>query len=99
MKKISDFLNTFIVEFDWKDITIFKVGMTAFGIMIGICLPKRNKKSILAASGAVFVVAIIVLFCGLFQVECPFCSKEEEFDFDDEEDNGLVMKITAEEEK
>jgi len=95
MRRIKEFLESFIVEFDWKDITIFKLCLTAFGIMIGISLPRKNKKAILAASGAVFIVSTILLFCGLFDVSCPFCQKEEEFDFDDDDENGLVMKISA----
>ncbi|WP_312061012.1 permease of phosphate ABC transporter [Anaerotignum sp.] len=100
MRRMKDFLESFIVEFDWKDITIFKLCLTAFGIMIGISLPRKNKKAILAASGAVFVVSTILLLCGLFGVTCPFCQEEEDFDFDDDDDeeSGLVMKISAAEE-
>ncbi len=98
MKRLKEYLDSFIVEFDWKDITIFKICLTAFGVMIGVSLPRKKKKSILAISGAVFVVSTIVLLCGLFDVECPFCQKDEGFDFDDEDEDekGLVMKISAE---
>ncbi|KAF5054643.1 hypothetical protein [Anaerotignum sp.] len=98
MRRMKEFLESFIVEFDWKDVTIFKLCLTAFGIMIGISLPRKNKKAILAASGTVFIVSTILLLCGLFGVTCPFCHEEEEFDFDDEDESGLVMKISASEE-
>lgn len=95
MRGMKEFLESFIVEFDWKDITIFKLCLTAFGIMVGISLPRKNKKAILAASGAVFVVSTILLLCGLFGVTCPFCQEEEEFDFDDDDESELVMRISA----
>ena len=96
MQRMRDFLNSFIVEFDWKDIALFKICMTAFGIMIGACLPKRNKTTVLAVSGSVFLLAIITLFCGLFEIDCPLCCKKDEYDFEDEEEKSFVMKITAE---
>jgi len=98
MQKVRDFLDSFIVEFDWKDIVLFKICMVAFGIMIGACLPKRNKKSVVAVSGSVFLLATITLFCGLVEIDCPLCCKKEKYDFEDEEEDekGFVMKITAE---
>ncbi|WP_313525840.1 permease of phosphate ABC transporter [Anaerotignum sp.] len=99
MKKIREFLDSYIVEFDWKDIAIFKLCLAAFGVMIGISMPKDKKKPVLAISCAVFVVTTVVLFARLFGMECPFCNEEDEYeDWDDESDEkGFVMKITAEE--
>ncbi|WMI80203.1 hypothetical protein [Anaerotignum sp. MB30-C6] len=98
MNKLKEFLNSYIVEFDWKDIAIFKLCLAAFGVMIGISLPRENKRSILAISGAVFAVTTIVILCRLLGMECPFCKDEDEFlDWDDDEDEeGFVMKITSE---
>lgn len=99
MRMLRDFLDSYIVEFDWKDIAIFKLCLAAFGVMIGISLPDEKKRSIFAISCAVFAVTTVVLFARLFGFECPFCNEEEEFeDWDDEEDeSGFVMKITSEE--
>lgn len=99
MQKLKDFLDSYIVEFDWKDIAIFKLCLAAFGVMIGASLPNHKKRSICAMSGVVFVVTTIVMFARLFGLECPFCAEDEEFeDWDDEDDEeGFVMKITSEE--
>ena len=99
MKMLKEFLDSYIVEFDWKDIAIFKLCLAAFGVMIGISLPRDKKTPILAISGAVFAVTTIVLFTRLLGIECPFCKEEDEFlDWDEEEDeDGFVMKISSEE--
>lgn len=98
MKKIKDFLDSYIVEFNWKDITIFKLCLTAFGMMLGISLPRGKKKSVMAICGAVFVITTIILFARLFGVECPFCRDEWENEDEDEDEKGFVMRITAEDE-
>lgn len=100
MKRFKEFLNSYIVEFDWKDIAIFKLCLTAFGMMIGISLPKRKRNSIMAICGSVFVLTTIVLFARLFGVACPFCQEEEDFEDEDEDEDekGFVMRITAEDE-
>ncbi|MDD4843102.1 MAG: permease of phosphate ABC transporter [Anaerotignum sp.] len=100
MKRLKDFLDSYIVEFDWKDIAIFKLCLAAFGVMIGISLPNGKKKPIMAICGSVFVITTIVLFARLFDVECPFCQEEDDFEDEeeDEDEKGFVMKITAEDE-
>lgn len=99
MNKLKDFLDSYVVEFDWKDIAIFKICLAAFGVMIGISLPRKKKKSILVVSGTVFVVATIALFARLFGVECPFCCEDDDSEYEDDdedEEKGFVMKVTAE---
>lgn len=99
MKKLKEFLDSYIVEFDWKDIAIFKLCLAAFGVIIGISLPREKKRSILAISCTVFAVTTTVLCSRLFGLECPFCKEEDELqDWDDDEnEKGFVMRITAEE--
>ena len=101
MGKLKEFLDNYVVEFDWKDIGMFKLCMCAFGIMIGVSLPKEKRKPIIVVCGIVFVTTTAVLFGKLLGLECPFCNKDEFVDWDGEdwgdEESGLVMKISAEE--
>lgn len=99
MQKLKDFLDSYILEFDWKDIAIFKLCMAAFGVMVGVSLPSHQKRAICVISGSVFIATAIVLCARLFGMDCPFCAEEDtDEDWDDEEDeDGFVMKITTEE--
>lgn len=106
MKKLGGFLNDYIVEFNWKDLGLFKMCMCAFGIMAGLSIPKDKKRPALIISAIVFAITCIALFASLFGVECPFCSGDDDFDeyddfedfdeYDEEDGQGFVMKISAE---
>jgi hypothetical protein len=57
MKKFLDFTTEYIRQFDWKDLTIIKVCLSAFGITIGLMLPQKHKKPMLIISILVFLGA------------------------------------------
>ncbi|MFV0314417.1 MAG: hypothetical protein ACK5I7_04850 [Anaerotignum sp.] len=98
MNKVKEFLNSYVIEFDWKDMAIFKICLAAFGVMIGISLPKEKKNCILAISSAIYAVTFAIIVSRLVGIECPFCEREDDFlDWDDEEEEGFVMKISTEE--
>lgn len=103
MKKCCEFLDDYVVEFDWKDLGLFKICMCAFGVMLGISVPKGKKRPVLVVSAILFTITCIALLASLFGVECPFCNGDDEFeefddfdDFDDDDAQGFVMKISAE---
>lgn len=99
MKKIMDYLNDFNLEFDWKDILLFKLCMIAFGVMLGLSISRDKKDCVRSLACTTVVTTAILLikrFCG-----CCLCCEEEDLDAEDfadeDEEAGFVMKITAEE--
>jgi len=50
-------VNQCIRQSTWVDIGLFKVCMCAAGILIGLLIPKKHKKAVLAGSAAAFSAA------------------------------------------
>jgi|GEM_PF-805979 len=108
MRKVRDFLDSFIIEFDWKDIVVFEVCLCAFGIAVGSSLPAKNKKPVIIVSLVAFFVTVSWLCLRLFGFD-ELCGCDDDWDdfedyFEDEEDldeaeesEGLVVRITTEE--
>lgn len=43
MSKMKDFFDGYVVEFDWKDVTLMKVCMCTFGILLGMNVKYKQK--------------------------------------------------------
>lgn len=98
MKKLLGLLNDYVLECDWKDMALFKTCVCAFGVMLGLSLPKEKKKPAMIVSGLLFVVTSAMLAVRLLEEFCPFCNcaSEETKDHSEDED-GFIMRIVEEE--
>ncbi len=43
MTKMKDFFDGYVVEFDWKDVTLMKICMCTFGILLGMNVKYKQK--------------------------------------------------------
>lgn len=95
MKKWFGVLNDYVLECDWKDLGLIKACVGAFGVMVGLSLPREKKKSMMIFSGIIFVASSALIAFRFLQQFCPLCHEEvqEEKDTDDE---GFVMRIVEE---
>ena len=68
MKRLLELGNQYVRESDWKDLALVKFCLCAVGIMIGIQIPTKHKKVVVAGALGVFVVTYIPLMTKLFMI-------------------------------
>lgn len=61
MKKLFELGNRYVEQSDWTDFAFVKLCLGAMGVMIGVCIPKENKKTTQAIAGTVFGVTYVIL--------------------------------------
>ena len=61
MKRLYTYVDIYIKESSWKDLALIKFCMCAVGVLIGLMIPKGQKKWSLMAAGAVFLLTYIPL--------------------------------------
>lgn len=98
MKKLFNWLDDYVLECDWKDMALIKTCVCAFGIMLGLSLPKEKKKPAMVVSGLLFIATSAMLAVRFLEQFCPFCNCESEETQDHSEDeDGFIMRIVEEE--
>ncbi|MBM6828327.1 permease of phosphate ABC transporter [Anaerotignum lactatifermentans] len=98
MKKLLALLNGYVLECEWKDLALMKTCICAFGVMLGLSLPREKKKPALAVSGVLFVASTALLAVRFLKEFCPCCAAEtEEETADGEDEEGFIMRIVEEE--
>lgn len=95
MKKLTAFLNDYVLECDWKDMALIKTCVCAFGVMLGLTVKKERKKPIMILSSLIFLLTACMTAVRFVLELC-----DEDFVDDDaeDEDEGFVMRIVAEDE-
>ena len=68
MKRLFELGNQYVRESDWKDLALVKFCLCAMGIMIGIQIPTKHKKVVVAGAIGVFVATYIPLMTKLFMI-------------------------------
>lgn len=68
MKKLLASADQFLQESDWRDLTLVKFCLCAIGIMIGLCVPKENKKYPFICAGVIFIITYIPLMVKLIKI-------------------------------
>ena len=68
MKKFFELGNRYARQSDWKDFALTKVCLCAMGVLIGLCIPSKNKKSIGIVAAIIFVISYISLMCKVFKI-------------------------------
>ena len=113
MEKLKEHLEEYRLELNWKEISVFKLCLLAFGAMIALWVPEKRKKPVFVISLLTFTGTLILLSGKIkefFEPLCPFCNCDDDdfdFDFEDEDfeedefdDEGeFVMKISLAEEE
>lgn len=61
MKWFLELGNNYAAKSDWKDFALTKFCLCAMGILIGTCIPKRDKRVAQAIAGCVFGATYFVL--------------------------------------
>lgn len=61
MKSLFDGANEYVKESDWKDLSLIKFCLCAIGIMIGINVPRKKKKTVLIGASVVFTLTYVPL--------------------------------------
>lgn len=64
--KYLDAINDCLEDFRWQDVVLFKICVCAFGVMLGMVLPKRWRRVVLIAAILTFTAACISLMSKLF---------------------------------
>lgn len=68
MKKLLELGNRYAAKSDWKDFALTKFCLCSIGVMIGSCIPARNRKKAMAIAGGVFAVTYVPLMKKVFGI-------------------------------
>lgn len=68
MKKLIELGNSYAAQSDWKDFALVKFCLCAMGLLIGICIPKKDKKATQAIAGTIFGVTYFILMRKVFRI-------------------------------
>ena len=93
MRKWRRYLDEFVLECDWKDVTLIKICACMFGVMLGMRVPQQRKKAAAAVSAAVFLTTTGLMAYRLIRQCCNLPEEGEE----KEENEGFIMRIVEEE--
>ena len=68
MKKLLELGNQYAKESDWKVFALLKLCLCAIGVMIGVQVLRKYKKTAVLVSAGVFLAAYIPLIRKLFNI-------------------------------
>lgn len=68
MKKLFEIADDYIKQCSWKDISLLKFCLCAFGFMLGLSVEKKYKKPAMAAALCIFCVTYVPLMAKFFDV-------------------------------
>ncbi len=61
MKKLFTSADEYIKSCNWKDLTLIKFCLWSIGVLIGVNLPRKNRRAATAVSAGVFVATYIAI--------------------------------------
>ncbi len=68
MQKLFTYADAYIKESDWQDLAMLKLCLGALGVLIGLSLPKKGKKTGALFAAGVFTATYIPLMAKLFRI-------------------------------
>lgn len=68
MDKFFEIGNQYAKESDWKDFALVKLCLCAMGVLMGIAVPQKHRKTAVWTAMGVFVVTYIPLMLKLFRI-------------------------------
>ncbi len=80
ISKLLDLSTRYLQESDWRDLALFKICCIAFGICVGICVKKEDKKTL-------GIIALVVFALTYMFIMAKLLTMGEDFDFDYEDYN------------
>lgn len=81
MKQLFDCANHYVRARDWKMLAYLKFCLCAMGVMLGVLVPEKQKKTVLGAAAGVFLATYIPLMADFMSFAVHFfCGKETDED-------------------
>jgi len=77
MEKLFELGNRYAKQSDWKDFALVKICLCAMGILIGVSLPKKEKRLFQAISGTVFGAIYFILMRKVFGIILEMKNEKE----------------------
>jgi len=68
MKAFLELGNRYAAKSDWKDFALTKLCVCSIGVMIGSCIPAKNRKKAMAIVGGVFAATYVPLMKKVFSI-------------------------------
>ena len=68
MKKLFEIADRYVQESDWKDLALIKLCLCAMGIMIGLRVAPKYKRTVMTGAAGVFAATYIPLMTKFFQI-------------------------------
>lgn len=68
MKYFFDIGNRYLKKSDWKDLALVKFCLFSMGIMVGVLLPKKERKKAVGIASIVFLATYIPLMTKLYRI-------------------------------
>lgn len=68
MKKLFEIADKYISSSSWKDIALIKFCLCAIGVLIGVSIAPKHKKTVAISAVAVFIITYIPLMAKFFKV-------------------------------
>ena len=81
MKKILDIAQRYLERSDWKTISVLKLCLFSLGVLCGMQICEKHKKTARYVAGGVFLVTYIPLvlkLVGVIREVCPEPEPEED---------------------
>ena len=70
MKKLFSAADRYLRICDWRDLALLKSCLSAMGVLMGLLVPTRNKKTVAKIAGLLFMVTYIPLMVKFLLVAC-----------------------------
>lgn len=68
MKRLFAYADEYVKQSDWKDMALLKFCLCAAGILIGVALPAKAKKTAVFAAIAVFIATYLPLMSKFLRI-------------------------------
>lgn len=78
MKQILDCANAYVKARDWKMVAALKFCVASLGALVGLMMPRKHKKTALAACLTLFFTTYIPLMADLLGFALDFFKPREE---------------------
>lgn len=68
MKKLFELGNQYCRESDWRDLALVKFCLCSIGVMMGVFVPRDQRKRVCTCAALVFLVTYVPLMWKLFRI-------------------------------
>lgn len=68
MNKLFVYANQYVKESDWKDLSLIKFCLCAIGVIIGINIPRKHRKTATKVAAGVFAVTYVPLMVKFIKI-------------------------------